>query len=266
MFSAPAATTTAPARTVWRSPRRRRTRRRSPRPPSISDALDGRVRAQLEQPARPARRRCTCSSSTCRRSSGSPGGTSRSACSSRRCTSVTGSSSAPSARKPGSSVCTHCCQSLRSRTPSALLDAVVVRLEVGDGERLAAARSSARSPACHLATSRSCARSATFVLIVVVPPTQRPARNATTSPPGSGAKRSGHQRSWVAFASQRVKSAAVRCGPHLEQQHVAAALRELARDDAAARAGARRRRRRSGPSCDPQVRPVLARGASRAAS
>ena len=46
-----------------------------------------------------------------------------------------------------------------------------------------------------LLASLHAARSATFELIVVVPPTQRPARNATTSPSGSGAKRSGHQMS-----------------------------------------------------------------------
>ncbi len=33
------------------------------------------------------------------------------------------------------------------------------------------------------------------------------------APPSIGANRSGHQKSWFAFASQRVKSAAVRCGP-----------------------------------------------------
>ena len=41
----------------------------------------------------------------------------------------------------------------------------------------------------------------------------------------------------MAFASQRVKSAAVQVRPGLEQQHVAAALRELTRDDAASGAG-----------------------------
>ena len=48
-------------------------------------ALDGRVRAQVEESRARARRRCTCSSSTCRRSTGSPGCRSRSSCSSRRC-------------------------------------------------------------------------------------------------------------------------------------------------------------------------------------
>src|SRR5262249_1305853 len=54
-----------------------------------------------------------------------------------------------------------------------------------------------------------------FVLIVVPPPTQRPATSPTTppAPPSISAKRIGHQRSCAAFASQRVKSAAVRCGP-----------------------------------------------------
>ena len=75
------------------------------------------------------------------------------------------------------------------------------------------------------------------MLIVVVPPTQRPARNVTSSPFGRGAKRSGQKRSCAAFDSQRVKSAARRCGPHSSKQHVAAALRELARDDAPTGAG-----------------------------
>ena len=44
--------------------------------------------------------------------------------------------------------------------PEHALDAVVVRVEVGDDERLAPARSSARWPRCHFATSRSCARNA----------------------------------------------------------------------------------------------------------
>ena len=57
---------------------------------------------------------------------------------------------------------------------------------------------------------------------VVVPPTQRAPRSATTprAPPSIGAKRTGHQKSWFAFASQRVKSAAVRCGPHSSRRTV----------------------------------------------
>jgi hypothetical protein len=45
--------------------------------------------------------------------------------------------------------------------------------------------------------------------MVVVPPTHLPARKANISPFGSGARRSGHQRSCVIFDSQRMKSAAV---------------------------------------------------------
>ena len=59
----------------------------------------------------------------------------------------------------------------------------------------------------------------------------------TSSPFSSGAKRSGQKRSCAAFASKRVKSGARRCGPRLDEQDVAAALRELARDHAAAGAG-----------------------------
>ena len=151
----------------------------------------------------------------------------------------TGSSSAPSARKPAlDRVDARAASRLRSRTPSTLLDPVVVRVEVGDGERLARRRSSGRSPR---ATSRrrvSCARSATFVLIVVVPPTQRPARNATTSPLGSGAKpERPAERSCVAFASQRSKSVGGQVRPASSRSTSRAALRELARDHAAAGAG-----------------------------
>ena len=78
------------------------------------------------------------------------------------------------------------------------------------------------------------------MLTVVLPPTQRPPSSATAppAPPSISAKRIGQKRSCVAFASQRVKSAAVRCGPALEQEHAPAALGELAGDDAAAGAGA----------------------------
>ena len=193
----------------------------------------------------------------------------------------TGSSSAPSARKPASTVWTLFVQSRPLAHAEHLLHPVVVRRR-GRRRRTARRASFVRPVAgCHFATSRSWARSATFVLIVVVPPTQRPARKASISPFGSGASRSGQKRSCVAFASQRVKSAAVRCGPDLEQQHVAAALRELARDDAAAGARAdhddvevvlhaiprydqslreARRERRVEVDLGPRARPLLARG------
>ena len=79
------------------------------------------------------------------------------------------------------------------------LDVVVVRgeVETENGVLPSLVRPLA---GCHFATSRSCARKATFVLIVVVPPTQRAARKVTSSPFSSGAKRSGQKRSWAAFA------------------------------------------------------------------
>ena len=51
-----------------------------------------------------------------------------------------------------------------------------------------------------------------MVLIVVLPPTQRPPISATGPSPGSPAgtrTASGHQKSWPALASQRMNSAAV---------------------------------------------------------
>ena len=64
--------------------RGRRTRLPSPRRPRSRRARHARRRAA--RAGRPPRRRgCTCSASTCPRSSGSPAGTSRSSCSSRRC-------------------------------------------------------------------------------------------------------------------------------------------------------------------------------------
>ena len=82
-------------------------------------------------------------------------------------------------------------------------------------------------------------------------------RDAPPAPPSISAKRIGHQRSCVALASQRVKSAAVRCGPTLEQQHVAAALARARPRRLRRRRRSRPRRRRSARSSDPQVRPVL---------
>ena len=67
---------------------------------------------------------------------------------------------------------------------------------------------------------------------------RRAAPTAPPAPPSISAKRIGHQRSCVAFASQRVKSAAVRCGPSSSSSTLPAAVRELAGDDPAARAGA----------------------------
>ena len=88
--------------------------------------------------------------------------------------------------------------------------------------------------------SFACARSATFVLTVVLPPTQRPPSSATAppAPPSISAKRIGQNSSCVAFASQREKSAAVRCGPHSSSSTLPPALGELARHDSAPRAGA----------------------------
>ena len=146
------------------------------------DAVDGGVRAQLEQAARPRVVDVGVHASTCRRSSGSPGGTSRSACSWRRCTTgrararrrARGSPPRPYGRSCAS-------RSARARRAPA-------RPGRSTGRGRPAVNGSPRSfvrpvAACHFATSRSCARSATFVLIVVVPPTQRPARNASISPP-----------------------------------------------------------------------------------
>ena len=144
VLSAPAATTTAPARTVCRSPASSTYSTPVASPPSIRHALDRSRRPAARGSRAPARRRCTCSSSTCRRSSGSPGCTSRSSCSSRRCT----SGPARARRRAHGSPARPCGRSSpsrsRSRTPSTLLDAVVVRLEVRDRERLARRRSSAR--------------------------------------------------------------------------------------------------------------------------
>ena len=110
---------------------------------------------------------------------------------------------------------------------------------------------------CHFATSRSCARNATFVLIVVVPPTQRPARKVTSSPFGSGAKRSGQKRSCAAFASKRVKSGARRCGPHSRSSTSRPRCASSPAIDAAARARPDDDDVVGGRSCDPEPRPVL---------
>ena len=235
VFSAPPATTTAPARTVCGSPPSAYSTPVA-RPPSISTRSTAAFarrssspRAQasamyvfiVDLPAfvgQPCRHEPQCMQLP----------------SVYECT---GSSSWPSAWNPRST-CARTAPVARARAPEHA--ARPGRSTARDRRARTARRPrwSGRSSACHLATSRSWARSATFVLIVVVPPTQRPARNATTSPSGSGAEAERPEEVVVAFASQRVKSAAVQVRAGLEQEDVAAALRELARDDAAARAGA----------------------------
>src|SRR5262249_48222053 len=102
-----------------------------------------------------------------------------------------------------------------------------------------------------------------FVLIVVPPPTQRPATSPTTppAPPSISAKRIGHQRSCAAFASQRVKSAAVRCGPSSSRR----TLRPRSASSPAttpppAPEPTTTTSKRSLTSGDPEVRPVLREG------
>ena len=96
-----------------------------------------------------------------------------------------------------------------------LLDAVVVRVEVGGAER--------RAP-----RAGDAARGVPLRVVLRVRAQRdlrvdrrrrrrrsgpRPAPTAPPAPPSISANRIGHQRSCVAFASQRVKSAAVLCGP-----------------------------------------------------
>ena len=243
VLSVPAATTTAPARTVCRSPA-----------VDVLDAgrlarLRSRLARRLRRPAArarpaPARRGCTCSSSTCRHSWRSPGGTSRSSCSSRPCTReqarargrAHGSRARPCARSSASRPA----RARRARPRPG-------RSTAGGRPPRTARRSSFVNPlaACHLATSCSWARSATLLLMVVVPPTQRPARNATTSPLGKRREAQRPPDVVIRFRlpAREVGSGAVR--PAFEQQHVATALGELACDRRRPRRPSRRRRRRT---------------------
>ena len=87
MFSVPPATTTRRRRRGDARPARRRTRRRVASRSSMSTRSTFAFGRSSRCPPRELRG-CRCSASTCRRSSGSPAGTSRSACSSRPCTSA----------------------------------------------------------------------------------------------------------------------------------------------------------------------------------
>ena len=116
-----------------------------------------------------------------------------------------------------------------------LLDAVVERRQFV-GPKGAPASLASPPDACHLSNSCWVARSATFVLMVVVPPTQRPLMIGTgdwVMSEAGIAKRIGHQMSAEACDSQRVKSAG--CGvAGLQQPDAAPGLRQLAGDHAAA--------------------------------
>ena len=152
---------------------------------------------------------------------------------------MTGSSGAPSARNAGSTVCTLLRQSLRSRTPSRCLDAVVVRVEVGRAERRAPR---ADDPA-RLVPLR----------VVLRVRAQRDLRvdrrRATDAAPAeqrhraAGAAVDQREPDRPPEVVRRLRLPAREVGgrevrAELEQEDVPAAVGELARDDPAARAGA----------------------------
>ena len=231
---------------------------RRPRRPRSRRAR--RARRRAARAGRPPRRRgCTCSASTCRRSSGSPAGRSRSSCSSRRCRTCTGSSCAPSARNAGLDRAHALPPVAALANAEPLLDPVVVRVEVGRAERRAPASRRSRSPRATWRSPSSCARSATFVLIVVVPPTQRPPSSGDRA---AGAAVDQREADRPPEVVRRLRLPAREVG----RRQVRAAPRAAARGGRGPRARrprprrprrSRPRRRRSARSSDPQVRPVL---------
>ena len=213
VLSAPAATTTAPACTVRRSPASSTYSTPVASEPSVSTPLDRGVRAQLQDPAGQRVRDVRVH----RRLAGVRGAALDAGAAARAVrirVRVDGLELGAERAKARPRPCTRSSPSRSARERRA--PAPRGRSTARDRRRRTARsrRSSVPIAGCHFATSRSWARKATFVLIVVVPPTQRPATNVTSSPFGRGAKRSGQKRSCAAFDSQRVKSAARRCGPH----------------------------------------------------
>ena len=112
------------------------------------------------------------------------------------------------------------------------------------------------------ATSRSPSRaraSATFVLIVVVPPTQRPPISADRAA-GTAVDQREPDRPPEVVGCLRLPAREVSGGPvraELEQQHAPALARRARPRRRRHPRRSRRRRRRSARSSDPQVRPVL---------
>ncbi len=148
---------------------------------------------------------------------------------------MTGSSSAPRALKPGTTVCTHCCQSVRSRTPSRALDALEVRQQVGLAERLAAVPLEAR-------------RRVPLLVVLTVGAQRDLGVDRGRAADAAAAEQ--HHR-WLVWPRRlgkrrRPPQLVVRpglpahvvggglVGPGLEQQHAATTVRELAGDHAPA--------------------------------
>ena len=156
---------------------------------------------------------CRRSSSSCRRSSGIPVGTSRTACSWHRCRTSPARARRRSPRSPGPR-CGRTAASRPAPAPQSPLNPLEIGPQIGSRERLVPPRRAVRRRHATSRSPRRTGRSATFVLIVVVPPTQRPRNNGIGGArrPWRLGERSGHQMLVVGCASQRMKSAAVGAG------------------------------------------------------